>query len=295
MNDSESIMPTSASKNDRKEIAELCARRKKDYALVGAQKGIFLGMDEGCLPKKKPQNNFSPADVRKKLKFRPCPAGSRNSSRNKRYDRPLTPLGEFSRVAPFEKLDEEGNPDSPFDKLDEEGRPDSSSPFDEFDPDRFVIGSTPKKGFKKPSCRDNPKTPEIIRPFSSLEVRDHMKPVYKPILRTREPSAASELDLNLLEDSDEEDEIFPYPSQFRHSVDQIAPQVSRTESYRQPTRPLLQVEREVSVPTMSEQVKMKPQPSRSVECSLDCTRIKPWGFKWAANKICRSAPIVKHN
>jgi len=284
LNDS-SIMPSRITGNDRREIEELCARRKKDYALVGVQNGIFPLVQDGCLPQKKPQNRRSPADVHKKLKFRPCPAGTRNSTYKKRYNRPLTPLGEFSRVAPFHKLDEE------------EVNQESSSQFEEFDPNRFVIGSIPKQGFKKPSCRDTPKKPEITRPVSSLEIRDCVKPTRKPTARTREPSVASELDPDLLETSDDEDEIFhsPYPSQFRHSVDVIKPRIIRTESYRQSTRPAtLEVDRETSVPAMSVQVKMTPQPTRSADCSVDCMRIKPWGFRWAANKICKSA-VVKHH
>lgn len=298
-------MPSRITSNDRKEIEELCARRKKDYALVGVQKGIFPRIDEDCL--KKPQDSCSLAELRRKLKFRPCPAGTRNSTQDKRFNRPLTPLGEFSKATPFYKLKEE------------DVSPESSSEFEAFDPDRFVIGSPPKGGRKTPSCRereipnasppnagrktpscrdrDIPRIPDNTRPLRSLEIRDNVKPMRRPTTRTREPSVASELDPDLLETSDDEDEIFhsPYPTQFRHSVDVVKHQIIRTESYRQPLRPTtLEVSRETSVPSMSAQVKMTPQPSRSADCSVDCMRIKPWGFRWAANKICRSA-VVKHN
>lgn len=292
-----SIMPSvRGMKNDRKGTEELLRRRREDYAWMRRHKEFFPCIDEehqpkkklnerevfpcieqGCLPKKKTQSNFSPADVRRKLKFKPHPHDQRKSSYNKRYSRPLTPLGEFSRVAPYEKVEEKA-------------KEESSPHYDEADPDIFVIGSTPKKeavnGNKTTSCKDRSTKPEVSRPLSSLEIRDLRKPTQKVKPHAREPSAS---EMDLLETSADEDDIFhPHPDLLvRYSVDQ--PQVTRTVSYRDATRPILEVSRDVSVPSMSSNGGGRPQPSRSVECA----RIKPWGFRWA-NKVCRSVPIVKH-
>lgn len=99
----------------------------------------------------------------------------------------------------------------------------------------------------------------------------------------KNPSIASELDPDLLETTDDEDNIIhtPYPEQL----------VARSTSYRlDEDHPVLGVGREASVPAMSTQSEFAPMPSRSV----DCMGMKSWGFKWAANKFCRM-PVVKRH
>ena len=75
----------------------------------------------------------------------------------------------------------------------------------------------------------------------------------------KNPSIASELDPDLLETTDDEDNIIhtPYPEQL----------VARSTSYRlDEDRPVLGVGPEASVPALSTQSEIAPLPTRSVDC-----------------------------